>query len=91
MGVSEDELVLTNGSDELCYLIATLFIEPGAPVVLSDPCYQIDELVSRLHRGEPRFVPTASDGGHDLGPWPRRPPARPSSGCPLRTTRPGRG
>jgi histidinol-phosphate aminotransferase len=65
-GVGEEKLVVTNGSDELCYLIATLLIEPGSPVVLSDPCYQIDELVSRLHRGEPRLVPTATDGGHDL-------------------------
>lgn len=64
--VAESELVLTNGSDELCYLIASLFIEPGASVVLSDPCYQIDELVSRLSEGEPRFVPVRADGGHDL-------------------------
>jgi histidinol-phosphate aminotransferase len=65
-GVGESQLVLTNGSDELCYLIATLFIEAGARVVLSDPCYQIDELVSRLAQGEPRFVPLRDDGGHDL-------------------------
>lgn len=65
-GVNEDQLVVTNGSDELCYLIATLFIEPGARVVLSDPCYQIDELVSRLQQGQPVFVPLRDDGGQDL-------------------------
>jgi histidinol-phosphate aminotransferase len=65
-GVAEEQLVLTNGSDELCYLIAALFIDRGARVVLSDPCYQIDELVSRLHQGEPLFVPLRADGGHDL-------------------------
>jgi histidinol-phosphate aminotransferase len=65
-GVAEDRLIVTNGSDELCYLIATLFIEPGARVVLSEPCYQIDELVSRLARGEPELVPLRADGGHDL-------------------------
>lgn len=65
-GIDEDQLILTNGSDELCYLIATLFIEPGARVVLSDPCYQIDELVSRLAHGEPAFVALQADGGHDL-------------------------
>jgi histidinol-phosphate aminotransferase len=66
LGVEADQIVLTNGSDELCYLIASLFIEPGAPVVLSDPCYRIDEIVTRVQRGEPRFVPLASAGNHDL-------------------------
>jgi histidinol-phosphate aminotransferase len=65
IGVDSDRLVLTNGSDELCYLIATLFIDPGAPVVLSDPCYQIDELVTRVARGKAVFVPLR-DGAHDL-------------------------
>jgi histidinol-phosphate aminotransferase len=65
-GLGEDQLILTNGGDELCYLIATLFIAPGARVVLSDPCYQIDELVSRLAHGEPAFVALRADGAHDL-------------------------
>jgi histidinol-phosphate aminotransferase len=64
-GVDADRLVVTNGSDELCYLIATLFIDPGARVVLSDPCYQIDELVTRVARGKAVFVPLR-DGAHDL-------------------------
>jgi len=64
-GLDGDQVVLTNGSDELCYLIATLFIEPGARVVLSEPCYQIDELVTRIQQGEPEFVPLI-DGTHDL-------------------------
>lgn len=65
-GVAESQLVLTNGSDELCYLIGTLFIESGEPVVLSRPCYQIEEIVTRVQLGEPRFVPLKDDGGHDL-------------------------
>ncbi len=64
-GVGEEQVVLTNGSDELCYLIATLFIDRGARVVLSEPCYQIDELVTRVHQGEPLFV-ALRDGSHDL-------------------------
>jgi histidinol-phosphate aminotransferase len=64
-GLHPDQVVVTNGSDELCYLIATLFLEPGARVVLSDPCYQIDELVTRVHGGSPVFVPLAG-GAHDL-------------------------
>jgi len=64
--VAEDQIVLANGSDELCYLLAALFVEDGANVVLSDPCYQVEELVTRLHGGEPVFVPVQADGGHDL-------------------------
>jgi histidinol-phosphate aminotransferase len=64
-GVGEEQVILTNGSDELCYLIATLFIEPGSSVVLSEPCYQIDELVTRVNQGEPIFVPLRN-GAHDL-------------------------
>lgn len=65
LGRSPDEVVLTSGSDELCYLLATLFVGPGSRVVLSDPCYQIDELVTRVHRGDPVLV-ELRDGRHDL-------------------------
>lgn len=65
LGRSRDEVVLTSGSDELCYLLATLFVGPGSRVVLSDPCYQIDELATRVHWGDPVFV-GLRDGRHDL-------------------------
>ena len=65
LGRGPAEVVLTSGSDELCYLLATLFIAPGSRVVLSDPCYQIDELVTRVHRGEPVLV-ALRHGRHDL-------------------------
>lgn len=64
-GVRPEQVVLTSGSDELCYLLATVFIPPGAPVVLSDPCYRIDELVTRIHGGAAVFV-ALRDGAHDL-------------------------
>jgi histidinol-phosphate aminotransferase len=63
--VRPEQIVLTSGSDELCYLLATVFIPPGAPVVLSDPCYRIDELVTRIHGGTAVFV-ALRDGAHDL-------------------------
>jgi histidinol-phosphate aminotransferase len=65
LGCDVDHLVLTSGSDELCYLLATLFVGDGDRVVLSRPCYQIDELVTRAHRGTPVFV-DLRDGRHDL-------------------------
>ncbi|MGH3264649.1 MAG: pyridoxal phosphate-dependent aminotransferase [Trebonia sp.] len=59
-------VVVTNGSDELCYVLAMLFVAPGATVVLSDPCYQIDDLVSRVQGGRPVRVPVLADGSQDL-------------------------
>jgi histidinol-phosphate aminotransferase len=64
-GVATERVILGNGSDEICYLIATLFIGPGARVVLSQPCYRIDEIVTRVQLGEPAFVPLR-DGRHDV-------------------------
>lgn len=64
--ISEDRVVVTNGSDELCYLLASLFVDAQTKVVLSDPCYQVDGLVTRLYRGRPEFVPLRADGGQDL-------------------------
>jgi histidinol-phosphate aminotransferase len=64
-GLPVDQVVLGNGSDEICYLVATLFIGPGTRVVLSQPCYRIDEIVTRVQLGEPEFVPL-QDGRHDI-------------------------
>lgn len=65
LAVDPERVVLTNGSDELCYLLATLLIERHTPVVLSRPCYRIDEIVTRVQGGAARFVPLV-DGAHDL-------------------------
>lgn len=62
----EANVIVTNGSDELCYLLASLFISPADKVVLSYPCYQIDALVTQLQGGAPQFVPLRADGAHDL-------------------------
>jgi histidinol-phosphate aminotransferase len=65
VGVAPDQVALTNGSDELCFLLAALLVEPGAPVVLSDPCYRVDEIATRVQQGQVRLVPLR-DGSHDL-------------------------
>jgi histidinol-phosphate aminotransferase len=62
-GVAPDRLVLTNGSDELCSLVAQLFLGPGRPAVLGDPSYAIDVKVSVL-AGAP--VVRLVDGAHAL-------------------------
>src|ERR1019366_5397894 len=63
--VHPSQIILTNGSDELCYLIANVFLGPGRVTVLGDPCYQIDATASRLAGATLRLVPLR-DGGHDL-------------------------
>ena len=63
--VHPSQIILTNGSDELCYLIANVFLGPGRVAVLGDPCYQIDATASRLSGATLRLVPLR-DGGHDL-------------------------
>jgi len=69
-GVEPSRVLLTNGSDEFCYLLAHLFLGPGRVAVLGDPPYQIDATASllagaalrrvALHRAGP------GRGGHDL-------------------------
>jgi histidinol-phosphate aminotransferase len=65
LGVDAGQVIVTNGSDEVCYLLAAALIERGDRVVLSDPPYRIDEIVSVLNGGELAYVPIR-DGGHDL-------------------------
>ena len=64
-GVSPERLILTNGSDELCYLVATLFLGPGRVAVVGDPCYQIDATASLVSGASVRRVPLRH-GAHDL-------------------------
>lgn len=65
LGVPVEQLVLTNGSDELCYVVAMLLLGPGRVAVIGDPCYQIDASATILSGAALRRVPLR-DGGHDL-------------------------
>jgi len=65
LGVSSTSLVLTNGSDELCQLIAVLLLGPDRIAVLGDPCYQIDANASLQAGATLRRVPLRH-GAHDL-------------------------
>jgi histidinol-phosphate aminotransferase len=64
-GVAADQLMLTNGSDELCFLLAWVFLDHGRIAVAGDPCYQIDAMASVLARARLRRVPLRH-GAHDL-------------------------
>lgn len=63
--VGDEWVVVTNGADELCHLIAAVLIEPGGSVALSMPGYRIDEISSLSRGAVMREVPLKS-GHHDL-------------------------
>lgn len=65
LGVAAEQLLITNGSDESCYLVASVHLGAGATVVTSDPPYRIDEIVSRINGAAVVPVPL-KDGAHDL-------------------------
>jgi histidinol-phosphate aminotransferase len=63
-GVEPSQILLTNGSDEFCYLLASVFLGPGRPAVLGDPPYQIDATASLLAGAELRRVALRRSGPH---------------------------
>jgi histidinol-phosphate aminotransferase len=74
LGIDAERLVFTNGSDELCYLLARLVLDdvPNRNgtrrqgfAVVGDPCYQIDATASTL-AGAPIVRVPLIDGAHDL-------------------------
>jgi histidinol-phosphate aminotransferase len=66
VGAPADRLILTNGSDELCYVVANVLLGPGRVAVVGEPCYQIDATASLLSGASVRRVPLRPDGSHDL-------------------------
>jgi histidinol-phosphate aminotransferase len=66
LGFPPEQVILTNGSDELCYLVGTVLLGRGHLAVLGDPCYQIDATASLLSGASLTRVPLRPDGTHDL-------------------------
>ena len=74
LDVDVERVLLTNGSDELCYLLARLLLDDSPNVianrrqgftVVGDPCYQIDATASIL-AGAPIVKVPLDGGAHDL-------------------------
>jgi histidinol-phosphate aminotransferase len=74
LGIDAERLVFTNGSDELCYLLARLVLDEVPDqsglrrqgfTVVGDPCYQIDATASTL-AGAPIVRVPLVNGAHDL-------------------------
>jgi histidinol-phosphate aminotransferase len=65
LGVEPGNLILGNGSNDVLELIAHAVLAPGAEAVMSQYCFLVYPLVTRLLGAAPVVVP-ARDYGHDL-------------------------
>jgi histidinol-phosphate aminotransferase len=65
LGVGTANLILGNGSNDVLELIAHALLAPGAEAVMSQYCFLVYPLVTRLLGASPVIVP-ARDYGHDL-------------------------
>ncbi|MCP4548801.1 MAG: histidinol-phosphate transaminase [bacterium] len=65
--VSERRIFIGNGSVEILYFLATLFVEQGDNLVYAMPSFVIYDIVSKLSLGEGIVVPTDDEFRHDLG------------------------
>ena len=65
LGVQTANLILGNGSNEIIEFIGHAYIGPGTDVVVSQYCFAVYPLVTKLFGGNLITVP-AKDYGHDL-------------------------
>lgn len=65
LGLSEDRLILGNGSNELLVLLAECVVRPGDEVIFARPSFVVYPLVTQLLRGVPKVIPLKDDV-HDL-------------------------
>lgn len=67
LGLAPEQIVVSNGSDELLTLLAMTYINPGDEAVTVQPTFSEYEFAVRLMGGTPRFVPLAgSSFSYDL-------------------------
>ncbi|MGB0415655.1 MAG: histidinol-phosphate transaminase [Coraliomargarita sp.] len=64
-GVSEDAIVIGNGSNEIIELLGHAFLQPGDEVVMGSQAFIVYKLVAKLFGATPVEVPM-KDFGHDL-------------------------
>ena len=66
LGVSERRIFIGNGSVEVLYLLAELFVKQGENLVYATPSFVVYDIVSRLSLGEGRPVACDGEFRHDL-------------------------
>ncbi|MFJ8261315.1 histidinol-phosphate transaminase [Rummeliibacillus sp. NPDC094406] len=65
LGVSGDELIFGNGSDEIISIISRALLHPGVNTVMGNPTFSQYALNARIEGAEIREVPL-NDGNHNL-------------------------
>ena len=65
LGVSPEQLIVGNGSDEIITLAARAFLEPGDEVVIAHPTFLIYKIAAQLAEAKIRTVPL-KDFRYDL-------------------------
>ena len=66
LGVGMENLVVSEGSNELIYLLGDLFMAPGVEVVMSKPSFITGKIVTLLYGATPVEVPLKADLSQDL-------------------------
>jgi histidinol-phosphate aminotransferase len=67
LGVPEDHLYLSNGSDAAIRLVFQAFVRPGDTVLLPDPTYAMYPIYTRIFRGQCDLVPYDERGHLEIG------------------------
>ncbi len=65
LGVTEEMITLSNGCDNIIYMIGAAFINEGDEVIMAEPTFTVYEAVTRIMGGSPVPVPLRSYT-HDL-------------------------
>ena len=60
-GVEADELVATNGGDELLRLALATYVDPGETVAIAPPTYSLYKVLIALHGTRPVELPLTAD------------------------------
>jgi histidinol-phosphate aminotransferase len=66
LDVDAGQLVVSEGSNELIYMLGDLFLAPGVEVVMSKPCFITGKIVTLLYGAKPVEVPLKADLSQDL-------------------------
>ena len=65
-GVTPEQILVGNGSDELIFLLAWAYLARNGHVVCADPAYRVDEISARVVDARLTKIPLV-DWRHDLG------------------------
>ncbi len=65
-GVAPDQVVLSNGADEMIDLLIRLFVEPGEGVVTCPPTFSMYDFYTRVNRCRPWTAPRREDLSLDV-------------------------